>query len=95
MIWKKESKILINQSLYYPNAILSYCLKCKKNGNTESKNPKLVSTKNGRKMLLWKCAACDSKKTKFIKEEEAMGLISSLGIKAPLNKITLFGPVLF
>ena len=46
-------------------------------------------------MLLSKCAACDSKKPKFIKEQEAMGLISSLGIKAALNKITLFGPLLF
>ena len=46
-------------------------------------------------MLLSKCAACDSKKPKFIKEQEAMGLISSSGIKAPLNKIILFGPLLF
>ena len=82
-----------NKSKLY--AILSYCLKCKKKRQYSSKNTKLVSTKNGRKMLLSKCAACDSKKPKFIKEQEAMGLISSLGIKAPLNKITLFGPLLF
>ena len=41
--------------------MLLYCLKCKK--NTESKNPKVVKTKNGRIMLLSKCAVCDSKKS--------------------------------
>ena len=42
-----------------------YCLKCRK--NTKSKNPKVGRTKNGRIMLLSKCAVCDSKKLKFIK----------------------------
>ena len=60
-----------------------YCLKCRK--NTESKNPKVAKTKNGRIMLLSKCTVCDSKKSKFIKEQEASGLLSSLGIKTPLN----------
>ena len=46
-------------------------------------------------MLLSKCAVCDSKKSKFIKEQEARGLLSSLGIKAPLSKILLVGPLLF
>ena len=36
-------------------------------------------------MLLSKCTVCDSKKSKFIKEQEASGLLSSLGIKTPLN----------
>ena len=49
--------------------MLSYCLKCKK--NTESKNPKVVKTKNGRIMLLSKCAVCDSKKSKCTKDQEA------------------------
>ena len=70
-----------------------YCLKCRK--NTESKNPQVVRTKNGRIMLLSKCEVCDSKKLKFIKEQEASGLLSSLAIKAPLNKISLLGPLLF
>ena len=68
------------------------CLKCRK--NTESKNPKVVRTKNGRIMLLSKCEVCDSKTSKFIKEQEASGLLSSLGIKTPLNKIPLLGPLL-
>ena len=42
-----------------------------------------------------KCAVCDSKKSKFIKEQEASGLLRSLGIKAPLSKIHLKGPLLF
>ena len=73
--------------------MLSYCLKCRK--NTESKNPKFVRTKNGRIMLLWKCDVCDSKKSKFMKEQEASRLLSSLGIKTPLRKIPLVGPLLF
>ena len=46
-------------------------------------------------MLLSKCAMCDSKKSKFIKEQEASGLLSSLGIKTPLSNISLLGPLLF
>ena len=37
-------------------------------------------------MLLSKCAVCESKKSKFIKEQEASGLLSTLGIKTPLSK---------
>ena len=47
-----------------------------------------MRAKNGRIVLLSKCAVCDSKKSKFIKEQEASGLLSSLEIKTPLNKIT-------
>ena len=46
-------------------------------------------------MLLWKCAVCDSKKSKFIKQQEVSGLLTSLGIKTPRNKIPLVGPLLF
>ena len=67
----------------------SYCLKCRK--NTESKNPKVASAKNGRIMLLSRCAIRDNKKSNFIKEQEASGLLSSLGIKTPLSKIPLVG----
>ena len=72
--------------------MLSYCLKQRK--NSESKNPKIVRTKNGRIMLLPKCAVCNSKKSKFIKEQRASGLLSSLPINAPLNKIPLLDPLL-
>ena len=46
-------------------------------------------------MLLAKCVVCNSKKSKFIKEQEASALLSSLGIRAPLSKIPLVGPLLF
>ena len=71
----------------------SYCLKCIKNG--ESKNPKVARTSNGRIMLLSKCAVCNSKKSKFIKQQEASGLLSRIGIEIPLSKIPLLGPLLF
>ena len=73
--------------------MLAYCLRYRK--STESKNPQVVKTKNGKIMLLTKCAMCDSKKTKFIKEQGASGLLSSLGIKTSLSKIPLVGPLLF
>ena len=45
-------------------------------------------------MLSSKCAVCDNKKSNFIKYQEANGLLSSLGIKVPLSKISLVGPLL-
>ena len=73
--------------------MLSYCLKCKK--NTESIDPKVSKTSNGKTMVLSKCAICGSKKSKFIKEQQAKGLLSNLGLKTPLNKIPLLGDILF
>ena len=46
-------------------------------------------------MLLSKCEVCTSEKLKFIKKQEASGLLSSLGIKTPLSKTPLLGPLLF
>ena len=59
------------------------------------RTPKVVRTKYGRIILLSKCAVCDTKKSKFIKERETSGLLSSLGVKTLWNKIPLFGPLLF
>ena len=73
--------------------MLSNCLKCRK--NRESKNPKAARAKSRRIMHLSKCAMNDSKKSKFAKQQEASGLLISLGIKTPLSKITLVGPLLF
>ena len=53
--------------------MLSYCLNCKK--NTESVNPRVSATSNGKAMMLSKCAICGSKKSKFIKEQQAKGFI--------------------
>ena len=75
--------------------MLSYCLKSKKKKNTDSINPRVSATSNGRTMILSKCAKCGSKKSKFIKNQEAKGLLSSLGIRIPLSKALLLGDVLF
>ena len=60
-------------------------MSCKK--DTENINPKMVRTKNNRLMMLSKCAICNNKKSKFIKKQEARGLLSNLGIRTPLSKI--------
>ena len=73
--------------------ILSYCLQGKK--NTESINLKVSKTTNGKTMMLSKCAICGSKKSKFIKEHQAKGLLSNLGVRTLLNKIPLLGDILF
>ena len=62
--------------------MLSYCLKCKK--NTESINPKVLKISNVKTMILSKCAICGSKKSKFIKKQEASGILSSVGISTPV-----------
>ena len=72
---------------------MSYCLECKT--NIESVNPSVSATSNGRTMILSKCAICGRKKSRFIKNEEAKELLSSLGLKTPLRKIPLSGDVLF
>ena len=56
-------------------------------------NPAVSKTSNGKTMLLSKCAICDSKKPRFIKKQEAKGLLSHLGLKTPLNKIPILGDV--
>ena len=73
--------------------MLSCCLKCKK--KTENKSPRIKKTKNGRIMLSSNCAVGGSKKSRFIKEQETSGLLSTLGIKTPLSQIPIVGPILF
>ena len=46
-------------------------------------------------MTLSKCAICRSKKCRFIKHQEAKGLLSKLGIKTPLSKTPILGDILF
>ena len=71
----------------------SYCLKCRK--GTENINPSVSSTSNGKAMILSKCAICGSKKSRFIKNQEAKGLLSNLGLRTPLSKVPILGDVLF
>ena len=67
-------------------------MKCKK--YTENIDPKISGTSNGKVMILSKCAICNSKKSKFINQQKAKGLLSKLGIKTPLRKIPLLGDIL-
>ena len=46
-------------------------------------------------MFLSTCAICGNKKSKFIKEQEAKGLLSNLGLRTPLNKFPVLGDILF
>ena len=63
--------------------------------NTENVNSKVLKTINGRTILLSRCGVCSTKKSRFMKKQETKGLLSSLGLKTPLNKIPLLGKILF
>ena len=73
--------------------MLSYCFKCRR--NTKSINPKVSKTTNRKVIILSTCAICGSKKSKFIKEQEAKGLLGNLGLRTLLNKIPVLGDILF
>ena len=70
-----------------------YCLKCRK--DTENINPRVSNISNGRTMILSKCAICGSKKSRFIKDQEAKGLLSNLGVRKPLRKVPILDDILF
>ena len=64
----------------------TYCVKCRR--DKENTDPKMVRTKNILVMQA-KCPVCGIKKSRFVKEQEAKGLLSNLGIKTLLSKIPL------
>ena len=70
----------------------TYCMKCRK--DTENIDPKMVRTKNNRLIMQSKCSVCGIKKSRFVSEQVAKGLLSDLEIKTPLSKIPLLN-VLF
>ena len=65
----------------------TYCVKCRK--DTENIDPKIVRPKNNRLVMQSKCSVCGIRKSRFVKEQEAKGLLSNLGIRTPLSKIPL------
>ena len=71
----------------------SYCLKCRK--DTENINPRVSNTSNSRTMILSNCAIWAGKKSRFIKNQEAKGLLSNLGFRTPLSKVPILGDILF
>ena len=65
----------------------AYCLACRK--YTKTNNTKIVRNRQNRLMIQSNCTNCSSKKSRFIKEEQAMVILSNLSIKTPLNKVPL------
>ena len=65
----------------------TYCLVCRK--YTKNINPKIVRNRQNRSMIQSNCAICGGKKSRFIKEQQALGILSNLGIKTPLSKVPL------
>ena len=68
-------------------------LKCRK--DTENIIPRVSNTSNGKTMILSKCAICGSKKSRFIRNQEAKGLLSNLGLRSPFNEVPVLGDILF
>ena len=65
----------------------TYRLVCK--DYTKSINPKIVRNRQNRYIIQSNCATFGSKKSRFIKEEKALGILSNLGIKTPLSQVPL------
>ena len=67
--------------------MLANCLNFKR--DTKNIDAKMIKTRNVRLNLSSKCAACGCKKSRFMKEQEAEGLLFNVGIKTPLSEIPL------
>ena len=59
------------------------------NKDSENIDPKMFGTKNNKLIMQLECPVCGINKSRFVKEQEAKGLLSNLGIKTPLSKIPL------
>ena len=70
----------------------TYSVKCRK--DTENIDPEMVRTNNNRLIMQSKCPVSGFKKSRFVEEQKATGLLSNLGIKTSLSKIPLLN-VLF
>ena len=65
----------------------TYCLACR--NYTKSINPKIVRNRQNRYIIQSNCVTCGSKKSRFIKEQKALGILSNLGIRTPLSQVPL------
>ena len=52
----------------------TYCLSCKK--DTRNIDPKVIKTKNNRKIMLSRCSICNNKKSTFMAEPSSLARIS-------------------
>ena len=71
----------------------SFCLKCRK--DTENMNLRVSNTSDRKAIILSKFTICDSKKSRFVKNQEAKEVLSDLGFTTLLNKVPLLGDTLF
>ena len=60
----------------------TYCLSCKK--DTRNTDPKVIETKNNRKMMFSRCSICNNKKSTFA--SQGSGCLDSLGLNTPQNR---------
>ena len=58
-------------------------------------NPRFSKSNNAKTMVLSKCTIYGTKNSRFIKNKKQKGILSSLGLKTPLNKFSLLGDILF
>ena len=63
----------------------TYYLACRK--YTKNINPKIVRNRQNRLMIQSSCSICGSKKSRFSKEQKALGILSNLGIRTPLSQV--------
>ena len=70
-----------------------YCLKYRE--KADSKKLEVVKMKKWKNNGFIKLFGCNNKKSRFIKEQEASGLLSSLEIKSLSSQISLVGTYLF
>ena len=68
-------------------------MRCKK--YAKHINPRVSNTCNGKTMTSLKCAMCGNEKSRYIKNQEAKGLLSNLGLRKPLGKVLILGDILF
>ena len=90
---KIELEIFVSQFLSYKTKHAN--LLCEVQKKTENLNSKISKTKNGEIIIHSKCAVCVIKKSRFVKEQDAKGLLSNLGLKTPPIKISLLDDILF
>ena len=65
----------------------TYCLVCR--DYSKSIKPKVVRNRQNRYIIQSNCTTCESKKSRFIKEQKVLGILSNLGIKTPLSQVPL------
>ena len=63
--------------------VLTYCLSCK--SDTINIDPKVIKTKNNKRVIISRCSICNDKKSIFI--SQGSGLLDNLGLNTPPNRI--------